>query len=238
MFVEFASLTTLAEAVSPGAAAGFVPVVGIVGGVGSGKSAVVRAVSGVRLWVIDADKIGHQQLQDSVVADRLVREFGKQILEGGVISRVRLAALVFQNSPDSDRRLQRLNEIVRPGIQAEIHRSLQVVPQDVDAVILDAALLLEAGWADHCDALVWIQAPLQQRQRRVVEARGWTVQQHTEREAAQWDSDRKRAACEFEVDNSGSLEAAALQLRGYLRLIISRGPRTDRTAVRDKPAGC
>ncbi|MFM7919130.1 MAG: dephospho-CoA kinase, partial [Planctomycetaceae bacterium] len=109
--MEFASLTTLAEAVSPGAAAGFVPVVGIVGGVGSGKSAVVRAVSGVRLWVIDADKIGHQQLQDSAVADRLVREFGKQILEGGVISRVRLAALVFQNSPDADRRLQRLNEI-------------------------------------------------------------------------------------------------------------------------------
>lgn len=226
----------MSDAVTSGAAAGFVPVAGIVGGVGSGKSAVVRAVSGIRLWVIDADQIGHQQLQDSAVAGRLVQEFGEQILDGGVISRVRLAALVFQNSPDAEQRLQRLNEIVRPGIHAEIHRRLRSVPQDVDVVILDAALLLEAGWADSCDALIWIQTPLLQRQQRVMKSRGWTVGQHTEREAAQWDTDRKRAACEFEVDNSGSLEAAAQQLQGYLRLIASRGSRADRRAVRDKSA--
>lgn len=226
----------MSDAVTSDAAAGFVPVAGIVGGVGSGKSAVVRAVSGIRLWVIDADQIGHQQLQDSAVAGRLVQEFGEQILDGGVISRVRLAALVFQNSPDAEQRLQRLNEIVRPGIQAEIHRRLRSVPQDVDVVILDAALLLEAGWADSCDALIWIQTPLLQRQQRVMKSRGWTVGQHTEREAAQWDTDRKRAACEFEVDNSGSLEAAAQQLQGYLRLIASRGSRADRRAVRDKSA--
>jgi len=229
--VDSARQTTSAEAVAIGSApAGFVPVVGVVGGVGSGKTSVVRAVSGLRLCVIDADQIGHQQLQDPVIAARLVQEFGVGILDDGVISRARLGALVFQDSAAGRQHLLRLNEIVRPGIQAEIHRRLNVIPQDVDVVVLDAALLLEAGWADRCDALIWIQTPLQQRQQRVAMTRGWSPLQHSQRESAQWDVDRKRAACEFEVDNSGSLESAAQQLQGYLRLILLRGPRPCRSA--------
>ena len=230
--MDSVSQTTSAEAATIGSVpAGFVPVVGLVGGVGSGKTSVARAVGGLRLSVIDADQIGHWQLQDPVVAARLVQEFGDQILEEGVISRARLGALVFQDSPAGRQRLQRLNEIVRPGIQAEIHRRLNLIPQDADVVVLDAALLLEAGWADRCDALIWIQTPLQQRQQRVAATRGWSELQHAQREAAQWQVDRKRASCEFEVDNSGSLEAAAEQLLGYLRLILRRGPRSHRSGA-------
>ena len=235
--VEPASLQAVADqlpasAVSVGTAAvARVPVVGIVGGVGSGKSAVVRALAqavshsgaGCRLFVIDADQIGHQQLGKAEIVAALVQQFGMDILEDGVISRARLGSLVFQDSPSGRQGLQWLNQIVRPGIRSQILLQLQAIPQDVDVVILDAALLLEAGWAEHCDALIWIETPLQQRQQRVMATRGWTVQQHRLREASQWDLARKRAACDFVVDNSGSLETAAAELQKHLQQICRSG---------------
>ncbi|MFN9719269.1 MAG: dephospho-CoA kinase, partial [Planctomycetota bacterium] len=109
-----------------------------------------------------------------------------------------------------------------PAIRDEIRNQIRNAPQDADAVILDAALLLESGWAAECDAIVMVDTPLPLRQRRVRETRGWSTEEHTRREAAQWPLDQKRAVSMCVVDNSGSPDDAAAQMESCVRTILTR----------------
>jgi dephospho-CoA kinase len=203
-----------------------IPVVGIVGGVAAGKSSVVQSVSDLQLFVIDADGIGHELLSRNEICSQLRDAFGKEICdEAGLVLRKRLAERVFGDSDEQTSNRNRLNEILHPAIRIEIHRCLNQAPQDVDAIILDAALLLEAGWADECDAVIFIDTPIELRQQRAATNRGWSVEEFERREASQWSLLKKREFAEFVVDNSGSLKAAAEQMTRFLKKIIQRhGP--------------
>lgn len=198
-----------------------VPVIGIVGGVGAGKSSVVKGVRGLRLQIVDADQAGHMQLRKPEVREQLLRVFGTGIAtQDGEIDRKQLAMLVFGESPQHNTRREQLNEIVRPGIRDEIRRQILSAPQEVDAMILDAALLLEAGWAAECDALIFIETPLEIRRERVARDRGWSAEELQKRESSQWSLERKRAACHYVVDNSGTPDVSALQMAQHLRTIL------------------
>ena len=202
------------------------PVVGIVGGVGAGKSTVVRNVAHLQLFIVDADHIGHDLLQTDVIRNRLRVTFGEEIFNtAGMIERKRLAEKVFGDSDEQIQNRHRLNEIFHPAIRTEIQHVISQAPQDADAIILDAALLLEAGWADECDAIVFIDTPLEKRQQRVAGTRGWSVEELQRREASQWSLLKKREAADFIVDNSGSPETAAQQMTRIIELIKHR-PRT------------
>jgi len=197
--------------------------VGLVGGVGAGKSSIVREVTSLRLCVIDADRIGHDQLLVGSIREKIISEFGDQLLNvHGEIDRGRLAAMVFGSSELHQLRRTRLNEIVHPAIQEEIRRQIQKAPNNVDAIVIDAALLLEAGWADECDALIFIDTPLPLRQARVAQTRGWSADEHARREASQWTSDLKRNHCQYSVDNSGTQEASVTQMDRCLKRIIQQ----------------
>jgi len=190
-----------------------IPVVGIVGGVGAGKSTVVRNVTDLQLFVVDADRIGHDLLQTNLIRNRLREAFGDEIFnEAGQVERKQLAEKVFGDSDEQTQNRHRLNEIFHPAIRTEIQHLISQARQDADAIILDAALLLEAGWADECDAVVFIDTPLKKRQQRVADNRGWSAEELQRREASQWSLLNKRKAAEFIVDNSGSPETASQQM--------------------------
>jgi dephospho-CoA kinase len=198
-----------------------IPIVGIVGGVGAGKSSIVRRVTSLKLHFVDADRIGHEQLLEPEIQNQLVAIFGTRILNSdGNISRPQLAAEVFGDSEEQKKRRSGLNAIVHPAIRAEMRRQIQTAPHDADAIVLDAALLLEAGWAAECSAIVFIDTLLEQRQLRVAQTRGWSAEEHQRREASQMSLVEKRRHCQFIVDNTGSPEAAALQMEQILRGII------------------
>jgi len=195
--------------------------VGIVGGVGAGKSSVVKAVTGLRLFVIDADQIGHELLLNNDIRRKLGETFGEEIFdEAGMVVRESLAGKVFGNSDEHTRNRSLLNQILHPAIREEVHIRAGQAPQDVDAIILDAALLLEGGWADKCDAVLFIDTPDEIRRQRVAANRGWSAEELQRREASQWSLDKKRQHSQFVVDNSGSLEAAAGQMKLALQQII------------------
>ncbi len=197
--------------------------IGIVGGVGAGKSSVVRLIKSLRLHLIDADTIGHAQLRKESIRDAIVQAFGKSVLDQqGQVDRKTLGALVFGQSAEHANRLSQLNSIVHPAIRSEIHNQIRNAPQDADVIVLDAALLLESGWAAECDAIVMVDTPLPLRQQRVIETRGWSKDEHTRREAAQWSLEKKRAASNCVVDNSGSPEIAAAQMETFLRSVVNR----------------
>lgn len=184
---------------------------------------MVRNVSSLHLHVVDADRIGHDQLTVPEIRDRIVSVFGPQVLdEKGAISRPHLAAEVFGDCSEQQHRRQQLNAIVHPAIRKEMRRQINAASQDADAIILDAALLLEAGWADECDAVIFIDTTLEQRRKRVADTRGWSSEEHARRESSQWSLEKKRQFCQFVIGNSGSPEAASQQMEQTLKTIVSR----------------
>ena len=197
------------------------PIVGILGGVGSGKSSVVRNVSEYRLRIIDADRIGHALLDEPDIQERLRTTFGGFILDDtGRIDRSRLAALVFGESPQHQTALTQLEEIVHPAIRQEIEKQIKTVPTDVDAIVIDAALLLEAGWADDCDCLIFVDTPQDVRIERVEANRGWSADELHRREQAQIPVNEKRQRADFIIDNSGTIQDSVRQMSSVFQTLI------------------
>lgn len=199
------------------------PLIGIVGGIGSGKSSVARWLAehcGGRL--IDADVVGHQVLLREEVQRDLHREFGDAVFAGGRIDRRRLGELVFGDRPEQVAARLTLEQIVHP-VMGEIIKEEIVAArssEDVRLIVLDAAILLETGWRAHCDLVVFVDVPRDERLRRVASARGWSDDELTRREASQWPLESKRRQADIVIDNSLTVEAAGRQL---VEQLIARG---------------
>ncbi|MEZ6059458.1 MAG: dephospho-CoA kinase [Planctomycetaceae bacterium] len=197
------------------------PVVGILGGIGSGKSSVVKRVEGLKIRILDADRIGHELLSDPVIVAAILERFGKEIAdEKGKICRSALADRVFGATDEHKTAKRDLEALLHPGIRQEIKAGIRTTPPDVDVVILDAALLLEAGWDSVCDILIFIDAPEQVRRERVMRNRNWPPDELRRREATQFSIEKKKQAADYVVDNSESIKSAADELTRILRKIV------------------
>ena len=196
-------------------------VVGVIGGVGSGKSSVANELARLaNVRIIDADAAGHQALTQQCIQQQIRRRFGGDVFnDRGGIERRRLAALVFGSNPEQIQARHDLNQIVHPQIRFQLQQELEEAQQnsELDVIVLDAALLLEAGWNDLCDAVVYIDTPREQRLARVLSSRGWTAEDLVRREQSQLPLEDKRAAADFVVDNSGLIEDAGRQLWSWIR---------------------
>lgn len=204
-----------------------IPVIGIVGGVGSGKSSVARKLAELApAAIIEADKLGHRALELPEVKAKLRQRFGAGIFnEQGDVVRSRLAALVFGDAPETIAARGDLELITHPEIgrltEAEVDRHRR--EGKMRWIILDAALLLEAGWRQFCDAIVFVDVTPERRLKQVQTQRGWSVEEWQRREASQWPVESKRAAADIIINNNGSLDdagrelLAALSARGWGR---------------------
>lgn len=196
-------------------------VVGILGGIGSGKSTVSKGLSTYfQTLTIDADRIGHEVLSISTVKDDIRQIFGDDVFNGVEICRQSLAHQVFGSETHHKQALEKLEAIVHPEIRRKVEQQLSEVPDGIDVVLLDAAVMLEAGWDDLCDHIVFVDVPFEIRLTRVQDNRGWTADELRRREASQISIDQKRNASTFVVDNSGSLEDAVQQLVSSIQPLI------------------
>lgn len=209
---------------SPGSKA-FIPLIGLVGGIGSGKSTVARGLAQrMPVAILDADRAGHEALRLPEVKVALRQAFGNSIFgETQEVLRAQLAAAVFGSDDRALQNRQTLEQIVHPRIRADIRQQLQHVRElrQVQVVLLDAPVLLESGWKNECDAVVFIDTPLSLRQQWTAASRGWTPEELTRREASQWPIARKRSVADFVVDNSGNLEVAVDQLEQFVKTLPS-----------------
>jgi len=129
-------------------------VIGLTGGIGSGKSTVSRFLAGLGAIIVDADKVGHELLKhDTEVWREVVAAFGKQVLTpGGDIDRKKLGEIVFSH-PKS---LSRLNQIMHPRMYGMVKAQLEGYRRrGVGVVVLEAPLLIEANWTSLVDE-VWV----------------------------------------------------------------------------------
>ncbi len=199
------------------------PVIGIIGGIGSGKSTVAREWAARRnLAVIDADAIGHEVLKQPSVKQKIQARFGEEVFDAdGEIQRSRLAARVFGADAESLKARNDLNRIVHPAIGEKIHEEIEKAkaqarrePGSREGVLLDAAILLETGWAEMCDWVVFVDASDAVREERI-KNKGWNVSDWKSREQSQLDLDGKRTAADVAINNSQDLDHAVLELEKF-----------------------
>jgi dephospho-CoA kinase len=197
-----------------------------VGGVGSGKSTLAAWVADHRrLVVIDSDGIGHEALKQTHVKQQLRDRFGGSIFdEEGAVKRSELGRLVFGPSAEHQRAQRDLEHFVHPEIRKELVRRIARAQGEgsMEAVLLDAAVLLEAGWNTLCDTIVFVDTPHERRLERVIANRGWTEEVFRARESSQWPLEKKRSASDHIVINSGTVAQAGGRLERILEQVRSR----------------
>ena len=183
--------------------------IGLTGGIGSGKSTVSARLAELGARVVDADAIVREvQAPGTEVFAAIVERFGPGVVaEDGSLDRPALAALVF-NDPDE---LKALNAIVHPAVGVGIAEALAVAAETDDVVILDVPLLVESG-RDDMAALVVVDLDPEVAVARLVEHRGFTEEDARARMSRQASRADRLARADRVLDNSGSVEDLLAQV--------------------------
>lgn len=210
-------------------------VLGLAGGVGSGKSTVAREFARRGFVVIDYDAEAKAALERPEVRARLVEWWGGEVIGAdGAVDRRVVADRVFHSEAD---RL-RLEGLIHPLVRRTNQEARQLaLAAGVPGVMMDAPLLFEAGLDKECDAVVFVEASRATRLARVRATRGWDEAEFDRREAAQWPLDRKRQASRFVIHNDevdGSSRRLAAQVGEVCAILEGRAgtsePRTPGSA--------
>jgi dephospho-CoA kinase len=201
--------------------------VGLTGAIGTGKSAVGRMLAALGARVIEADSIARKLMRpEQKVYDEVVRSFGREILSAdGTIDRRKLADAAFGTPENPIGRAQELNHLVHPAVgRAQEEWMAAMGRSDREAiVVVEAALIFEAGLQGQFDRIVVVTCPFQTRVRRWMSRTGVdeaTARRELERRmAAQWPEEKKIAIADYLVGNSGSEPETETKVRElYTRL--------------------
>ncbi len=187
------------------------PVIGILGGVCSGKSTVAAEFSKLGCGVIDADKIAHELLEKKEVTEKVVAAFGRGILDSaGKIDHKKLADIVFA---DADK-LSSLNKIVHPAVLQQTEELIRQYNSQskVKAIVLDMPLLVEVGWEKRCDKLIFVDCDWQIRVERAKKTGFFDENQLKIRENFQISLDRKVGLADNTLDNNSGFSALSKQV--------------------------
>lgn len=197
-------------------------VAGLTGGIASGKSTVSAMLAEAGIPVIDADRLAREVVEPGQPAYReVVAAFGPSVVDpDGRLDRRHLGDLVFADPAAR----ARLESIVHPRVFEAERAALAGIARERPGsiVVVDAALLIESGNYQWMDAVVLVSAPRDVQIERLVARDGLTRAEAEARFAAQWPLEAKRPYADFEIDNSGSVEAARAQVTGLLATLWAR----------------
>ena len=198
------------------------PVIGILGGMCSGKSTVAAEFGKLGCAVIDADGIAHELLGERDVRGKVVAAFGEGILnEVGEISRDKLADAVFSDTE----KLMLLVVLLHPPVLERVEGLIADYQRDglVDAIVLDMPLLLEIGWEKRCDRLIFVDCNEQKRRERT-EKMGVSGENELKvRENFQISLDKKRLVADNTVDNNSGFSELSKQVAEIFSNIVDNG---------------
>ncbi len=183
-------------------------IVGVIGGIASGKSNFTNILQSLGAERIDADALAHVVLKRPLVIRMLTQLIGTAILNSrGDVDRAKLSQIAFPLDGSRSEALKHLEDVTHPLIHAEAVRRLSALAEagDSKSVVIVAPLLLEAGWAPMCDAIVFIDTPEHVRIARAA-ARGWSEKHFRAREAAQLPLDEKRIRATHTISGESSTE--------------------------------
>jgi dephospho-CoA kinase len=188
-------------------------VIGLLGGIGSGKSTVATLLAERGATVLDADRHAREVAREPGVVAAIVARFGPEVLDAaGALDRGALAERAFADASATEA----LNAIVHPEVRRRLLDDLSRAGPG--PVVLDVPLLLESPLASLVDQWVFIEAPEAVREARV-EGRNWPPGERARREARQADLAAKRARADYVLENSGSIDHLGRQVDALLRQV-------------------
>jgi len=194
------------------------PVIGLTGGIGSGKSTVASMLAALGAHVIDADAVGHDVYRPGTEGFRqVVAAFGDDVVGAdGAIDRRRLGARVFADP----RELTRLNAIVHPLIALEIRRRIAdaVTAAPERPIVVEAAIMIEAGWR-FFDRIWLVTVSRETAIARVAASRGLSRAEIERRIDAQMPEAERRKHAHLVIENDGSLDALRAQVEAAWRTL-------------------
>jgi len=191
------------------------------GGIASGKSTVAAEFVKLGCKVIDADKITHELLNRDAIKEKIVAFLGRDIVDTtGNIDRKRLGEIVFA---DYDK-LAMLNRIIHPLVIEHVEELIEQYKQQnqIKAIVLDMPLLVEIGWAERCDRLIFVSCEQKIRTERA-KKQGFDKNQLKIRENFQISLDNKLALADNMVENNSDFSAMVRQIADIFSDIMNNG---------------
>jgi dephospho-CoA kinase len=196
------------------------PIIGIAGGIGSGKSLVASLFGELGCLVLSADEQVRTLYRQPDIKETLKSWWGDEVIDSqNDVDRRAIASIVF-SQPQEKKRLENLlhPRVIQLRLKAmtDAAKSTQVL-----AFIWDIPLLFEVGSADQCDAIVFVETPREKRLERVQTTRGWDDAELTRRENLQLPLDFKRRMSKYIVKNTADVGFARNQVREVLSAILA-----------------
>jgi len=198
------------------------PIIGILGGICSGKSTVARELGKLGCAVIDADRIAHALLDTPEVLDKITASFGCNVLAGNSkIDRHKLAEIVFADAE----KLSTLTDILHPPVLRNVEKLIDEFNHDntVKAIVLDMPLLLEIRWDSRCTKLIFVECSNRLRFARAREAGFPDESQIKIREKFQISLDTKRMLADNIVENNSDFSSLVRQVADIFSNILGSG---------------
>ncbi|MCC9020322.1 MULTISPECIES: dephospho-CoA kinase [Flavobacterium] len=188
-------------------------IIGLTGGIGSGKTTIANyfAEMGVPLYI--ADDEAKKVMQSEKIVKQIKLAFGDSLFENDVLNRAKLAEIVFN---DADK-LATLNAIVHPAVKEDFELWL-LKNKKYHYVIYEAAILFESGRYKDCDVIVTVTAPEEMRIERVVKRDKTTREQVLSRMKMQWDDEKRISLSNFVINNS-NLKIAREEVVKILKIL-------------------
>ena len=191
-------------------------IIGLTGGIGSGKTMVAEYIKSLGIPVYIADDEARELMVDDKVIMAISTEFGKEILDNGTLNRDKLAQIVF-NNPE---KLQKLNSIVHPEVKKHFDEWVEK-HKNYPFVVKEAAILFESGSNNYCDAVITITSPLKTRLQRVMKRDKTDRESVLKRMQNQWTDEQRIAKSDYVIHNV-SIEATKKQVDEILKLLKNR----------------
>ncbi len=197
------------------------PIIGILGGIGAGKSTTAAEFERIGCGLIDADKIAHQLLDEPQIKQKIIEVFGSTILDkDNKIGRKKLADIVFTD----ESKIRQLNSIIHPAVLAKAEELIEEFNSrpEIKAIVLDMPLLIEVGWEKRCERIIFIDCEAEKRAERSKKKHLFDENQLKIRENLQISLDKKQAIAENIIDNNSELSSLEKQVAEIFSNIVEK----------------
>ncbi len=189
-------------------------IIGLTGGIGSGKTTLAKQIQSLGIPVYIADEEAKKLIDTPEIIKKIQNEFGELVFENNHLNKEKLAEIVFK-SPE---KLSLLNQIIHPAVQSDFANWL-LLHQKYSIVFKEAAILFESGSYKDCDQIITVVAPLESRIERVMKRDGISHDKVLDRISNQWTDEMKIQKSNFVIDNS-TQENALSQLHVILQKLL------------------
>jgi dephospho-CoA kinase len=187
-------------------------IIGLTGNIASGKSEISKILRKLGAVIIDMDKIGKEVQSKNIdnVVEKIREAFGREFIRNGKIDRKKLGNFVFKNKEA----LQKLNEIMIPAMTKLLKQKLEECKEkNAEVVVIDAAILFEAGWDKYADEVWVVYTPKELQLKRLMNREKISENQALARINAQMDIYEKMKKADYIINNSGDLNMVKEQVK-------------------------